>query len=115
MIEIVSPKKLRCNLWRRGPYIVYYSANDEIKQQKIVENIKEIYKTYPFLKVFEVDWKKYTEYEEIFDPDLKNKMILYSNGEIKISIQYPNISDITRIFEESKILSIQNYEKGKKN
>lgn len=63
MSRKISPKLLRNNLWRTGPYIFYFTSFDRGINKYVIPYINRIAKISPFVDVLEVEWEKYVKYE----------------------------------------------------
>lgn len=112
MSKNIHPRDLRSNLWRRGPYIVYFSGKDKDIDHNVVQNMKEISKRYKTIKVLELDWDEYVEYEAKVYSDGMKYVLAYFKGKLEISEMYPDIYKIEQIFHKCQFfLNIASEEK----
>lgn len=100
MSKKIHPKSLRINLWRPGPYLVFFSGKHKDINPIVVENIKEIAKRYQFIIVLEVDWEEYVEYELKVSSDEMKNILVYFKGKIEICEKYPDAYKIEQIFQK---------------
>lgn len=102
MIRKIKPKCLRNNLWRPGPYMLFFSGNNKDINSDVVKNIYEISKKYILITVLEVDWDEYYEFEENVSTNGMANVLIYFRGKLEISEKYPNFKRIEELFEKCK-------------
>lgn len=111
MIEKVTPKQLYINLWRKGPYLVYFNGENKEIDKDAITVINEMAKWAIFVQVLEVNWENYVRYDAKVNPDQLKKVTVYYENEIKKSIIYPSFNQIFELFELCRYLFSQKIQK----
>lgn len=114
MMKKITAQRLQNNLWRTGPYIVYYNVKNDFKNQMVIQNIKEVSKKYFSIDVFEVDWEDYKRYEENVKYELMKTVSIYFKQKLEIQIAYPNMDQIQQIFAQSQQMFVQKCQENTK-
>lgn len=104
MSRKISPKQLKCNLWRSGPYIFYFNSLKTDRQKDLVKFINILAKKSPFVDVLEVDWDQYVEYEVEIPYEIKYNINLYFKGKQELTILFPDKEQIIEVFNKAKLL-----------
>lgn len=103
MIKKINPKCLRNNLWRPGPYMLFFTGNNKYINSEVVNNIYEISKKYKLISVLEVDWDEYDHYEGNASSDGMANVLIYFKGNLEISEKYPDAHKIEELFDKCEI------------
>lgn len=115
MIEKIEPKQLRKHIWRIGPYMTYFSGNHQLINKDIEIIIKEMSKKYTCVKILEIDWESYVDYEKIVDFDNAKKVNVYFEGKIKFSVPYPDFNKIYDLFHQCQKFYLERFQKESLN
>lgn len=94
----ISPRRLRRNLWRRGPYIIYFNGKDQRINQELVKTMQILAEKYKILTVYEVDWEKFLDFECGCPNEQINKVYMYRNGYEESTNLNPSREELEMIF-----------------
>lgn len=104
MFRRINANKLRHNIWRKGPFIVYFNGGNIGLDQKIISNIESIAHISYFVNVLEIDLFEYLEFENVKSFAILNNVTLFYYGKFINTLPNPNKDQIHNIFEQAKQL-----------
>lgn len=101
MIKEIEPNKLSRHLYRIGPYIYFFKAENEIKNNHIVTcmNIQSV--NYPKLYIFQILWEKQIIFNSLIQNSKKNSVFLYFRGKKIKELYEPILADIQVLFMQA--------------
>lgn len=101
MIKNLHPNKLYHFVWHKGPYIVFYSNNEDETNQNILNFIRQLDSQYKKLNVFEIEWKEQLKYNYYSNIQMMNTVYLYSNGKQIIKNFEPSKNNLIDLFDQA--------------
>lgn len=99
MVEIIEPNILSRHLYRIGPYIYFFKAENDDTNLSIVKLMNEEATKYPKLRVFQINWEKQLLLNYYTNKNYKNTIFLFFRGKSILEIFEPNKNKIIEIFK----------------
>lgn len=82
--------------------MTYFSSKNLLINQDNKIIIQEMSKKYIYLKILEINWENFVDYEKFVDGDLCKNINIYFQGKLKNSIHNPDYNQIYDLFEHCK-------------
>lgn len=89
---------IRNYIWRQGPYIYYFTGKSENIDKKLIQNMRSTSKEYETIRVLEMDWEEYKDYEPSCTLGKVNNVYLTFEGKKLLEETLPDLDQIKKIF-----------------
>lgn len=99
MSKEIEPFMLSRHLYRDGPYIYFFKADNDGKNNSIVAKMNEEAIKYPKLTVFKINWEKQILFNCLTNLYHKNTIFLYFRAKSVNEVFEPNKDQITEFFK----------------